>query len=205
MTWYHDRKQARIDRLSERADKAADRSQAARAKAAAITDHIPLGQPILVGHHSEGRMRRDLAKVQRHHHTEHEEGQKADRLDSAVAYHENDTSISKWDPDALAKLDARIAKLEAKRDAIKRVNRKRKAAGEEIAPAYMLTNLSANLRRLKKRREQIAAGPAGRMMTAKYGGTCVECDGDIAKGEPIEWLMRGCIRHPGGECPSGDA
>ena len=150
-------------------------------------------------------MRRDLAKVQRHHRTEHEEGQKAARLDSRVAYHENDTSINKWDPDALAKLDARIAELEAKRDAIKRVNRKRKAAGEEIAPAYMLTNLSANLRRLKKRREQIAAGPTGRRMTAKYGGICVECDGDIAKGESIEWLMRGCIRHPGGECPNGHA
>jgi hypothetical protein len=31
-----------------------------------IADMIPLGQPILVGHHSEGRHRRDLGRIHRH-------------------------------------------------------------------------------------------------------------------------------------------
>lgn len=58
-----DRSEARSERLDERADKAATRSQAARAASDRISDHIPFGQPILVGHHSEGRARRDAARI----------------------------------------------------------------------------------------------------------------------------------------------
>src|SRR5690348_17226345 len=42
----------RADRLNERADCHYDRFQTQHAKASAIASHIPLGQPILVGHHS---------------------------------------------------------------------------------------------------------------------------------------------------------
>lgn len=47
---------AQAGKLSAEADR---RFGAARA----IGDHIPFGQPILVGHHSEGRHRRDLARI----------------------------------------------------------------------------------------------------------------------------------------------
>ena len=61
--------------LSERAEDRADRFEAysehrredaehAREAVAAITDHIPLGQPILVGHHSEARARRDAERIE---------------------------------------------------------------------------------------------------------------------------------------------
>jgi len=60
-----------VERAEERADRFSDyqenRTQdAERAHAAvhAIADHIPLGQPILVGHHSERHARRDAEKIQ---------------------------------------------------------------------------------------------------------------------------------------------
>jgi hypothetical protein len=65
--------EAREQRAEERADRMADRADRARAEADgrfgaahAIADVIPLGQPILVGHHSEARHRRDLAKIDNH-------------------------------------------------------------------------------------------------------------------------------------------
>jgi len=53
---------ARFDGYSERR---AFESASAQRAAHAIIDQIPLGQPVLVGHHSERHHRRDLAKVDR--------------------------------------------------------------------------------------------------------------------------------------------
>ncbi|PPD24607.1 DUF3560 domain-containing protein (plasmid) [Methylomonas sp. EFPC1] len=60
-----------VERAEERADRFGDYSvrrshdaESARKAAAAIADNIPFGQPILVGHHSEGRARRDAARIE---------------------------------------------------------------------------------------------------------------------------------------------
>ena len=45
------------------ADNAAERAEVAQAAERDILDRIPMGQPIMVGHHSEGRHRRDLARA----------------------------------------------------------------------------------------------------------------------------------------------
>lgn len=59
----------RDERIAERHDRAADRALAERDSAEEtfrrIGDMIPVGQPILVGHHSERRHRRDLARMDR--------------------------------------------------------------------------------------------------------------------------------------------
>jgi predicted RNA methylase len=59
-----------LDRAEQRADRFEDYSErreadAARAQAnvAAVADNIPLGQPILVGHHSEKRARKDAERI----------------------------------------------------------------------------------------------------------------------------------------------
>jgi hypothetical protein len=54
---YEARRAARIDRLHARAEKARTESASAEQQARRMADVIPLGQPILVGHHSEGRER----------------------------------------------------------------------------------------------------------------------------------------------------
>ena len=60
-----------VERAEERADRFTDYSAArqedaeqARAAVSAIADNIPLGQPILVGHHSEKHARKDAEKIE---------------------------------------------------------------------------------------------------------------------------------------------
>jgi chaperonin cofactor prefoldin len=55
--------EARQERLEERAQKLDAQSTQAFNKAHSISEHIPFGQPILVGHHSEGKHRRDLERI----------------------------------------------------------------------------------------------------------------------------------------------
>jgi hypothetical protein len=53
----------RAERYENRADKRAQESQSRRAAADRIGDMIPMGQPVLVGHYSEGRHLRDLKRI----------------------------------------------------------------------------------------------------------------------------------------------
>lgn len=55
----------RADRLGKRAETAARVSEEADARSRQISAGIPFGQPILVGHHSESRHRRDLERIDR--------------------------------------------------------------------------------------------------------------------------------------------
>ncbi len=55
-----ERSLSRANRYAERADRQRSKSQAAHDRAHAAVDGIPMGQPILVGHHSERHHRRAL-------------------------------------------------------------------------------------------------------------------------------------------------
>ena len=59
-----DRAEQRAERFEEYRGKRAQDAERARAGVAAIADGIPLGQPILVGHHSERHARRDAEKIE---------------------------------------------------------------------------------------------------------------------------------------------
>ncbi len=59
-----DRAEERAERFEGYSERRAADAEAARAAVAAIADNIPLGQPILVGHHSEKRARRDAEKIE---------------------------------------------------------------------------------------------------------------------------------------------
>src|SRR5206468_3142666 len=94
--------QDRADHYEERAGKAAGRAAAAHGKADTIASMIPFGQPILVGHHSERRHRRDLDRITRNMRTTIEEGKKAERLhDRAGA--SLDQQERKHDPGAIVR------------------------------------------------------------------------------------------------------
>jgi protein-L-isoaspartate O-methyltransferase len=59
-----DRAEERAERFDDYSDKRAADADRARKAVDAICEHIPLGQPILVGHHSEKHARRDAEKIQ---------------------------------------------------------------------------------------------------------------------------------------------
>lgn len=59
-----ERAEERAERFEEYSDKRAADGDAAREAVKAIADNIPFGQPILVGHHSERRARKDAERIQ---------------------------------------------------------------------------------------------------------------------------------------------
>jgi hypothetical protein len=179
---YQERKEARIDRMEERAARAQAESTAASKAAHDIMRLIPPGQPILVGHHSERHHRRDLEKIDRNMHKAIEADEKAayyaNRAESAA----NNRAISSDDPDALEKLEAKLSKLQAAQEQDKALNahyRKHKTvkgfpgiSDEKAAridkelselretvrspiPAWLLSNRNAEIKRIKNRLAQL--------------------------------------------------
>jgi hypothetical protein len=59
-----DRAAERAERFTDYSEKRAEDANRAHAAVTAITDGIPMGQPILVGHHSEKHARRDAEKIE---------------------------------------------------------------------------------------------------------------------------------------------
>lgn len=59
-----DRAEERADRFEDYSDKRETEAHRARDHVAAIAGGIPLGQPILVGHHSEKRARKDAQRIE---------------------------------------------------------------------------------------------------------------------------------------------
>ena len=76
-----ERKEERAERRAERfekySDNASQRSETRLSTASKISHFIPMGQPILVGHHSEKRHRRDLKRIETNMRKGIEEGEKA--------------------------------------------------------------------------------------------------------------------------------
>ncbi len=170
---YQDRREYRTDRLEARADKAQATANAAHG-AASTMGGIMNGQPVLVGHHSEKRHRRDLDKMHRNMRTAIDEGRKAERLRDRAAH--PSTAISGDDPEAVAKLVGKLGALEAERERFKAENKAaRKGDAATLAslakryrvihwhdttkghPSYMLTNLGGTIRATKKRIETLRA------------------------------------------------
>lgn len=119
---YEERREARVDRLEQRAAKAQAESAAASRAAHAIMDHIPPGQPILVGHHSEAHHRRDLAKIDQQMNKSVQASKKADYYASRAASAASNNTISSDDPAALEKLQAKLAALQAQQERDKAMN-----------------------------------------------------------------------------------
>lgn len=179
-----ERLEARATKRREWAASRTAKAEAAHQRVHEIADLIPLGQPILVGHHSERRHRRDIARIESGMEAAVENScaaqaheQAADGIDAQLA-----TSIFSDDDDAVERLEEKIARLEAKRDRVKAYNascRKGQrdvslldeAQQEDLAtiarvcpyqlgnngagPSYWTSNTSAEIRRCKQRLAQI--------------------------------------------------
>ena len=117
----------RLDWAASRDRKADQRFQAAHD----LTKDIPLGQPILVGHHSEKRHRRTLERSDQNMRAACENLDMAKHHRGAAAGLERalETSIFSDDVDAVAQLAERIAGLEEQRERIKLINKTARRSG----------------------------------------------------------------------------
>jgi hypothetical protein len=119
---YAERRAARIERLEARAARLQRESAQAFGTARRISDGIPFGQPILVGHHSERRHRRDAAKIESNMRKGVAAAAEAERLDRRAARAESNEAISSDDPEAIAKLRAKVAEIETTKERMKFCN-----------------------------------------------------------------------------------
>lgn len=151
---YQEKLDNKRERLEARAFKFSKISDQAHVSADRMSSYIPLGQPILVGHHSEKRHRRDLERIHNGYRKSWEASKRAQQLQERAA-NVGSGGITSDDPEAISKLKEKLAGLEAEREAYKTYNKQARAAGKESLPAYKLTNLGANIRRVKGRIEEL--------------------------------------------------
>jgi hypothetical protein len=207
---YRDRRLARAERLRDYADKNDAKSTAAHEGARKIMDGIPLGQPILVGHHSEKRARADVRRIDSGMRTAHELGSRAgeqrSRADEIERQAEN--AIYSDDADAVERLEQKIADLEAERERRKKANadyrREHRAELKTMTayeksqavpyPAYSISNIGGQISQGRKRLEHLRyaakqrAGEAPvryRTISARYAGSCDECGAKVERGDTI--------------------
>lgn len=105
---YDERRHRRIEGLWLRAAKRREEGEGRLESARRTAAIIPLGQPILVGHHSEKRHRRDLDRIDAGHRKGFEALKDAEQLASRAASAEENHAISSDDPEALERLRQKL-------------------------------------------------------------------------------------------------
>jgi len=116
---------------------------------------IPMGQPILVGHHSERRHRKTLERAENKAKKCIEAGEKAQYYKDKLEALENNNAISSDDSNALEKLKSKLENLEEQRETIKQYNKQAKKEGKFPLESWRLTNLGQNIRSVKKRIQKL--------------------------------------------------
>ena len=172
----------RRDRFAARSKKANNDSDTAYKASRSAVEHIPFGQPILVGHHSERGHRNAIAKA-------HRAMDKSVELSQKSRHYANKASavgtggIASDDPEAVIKLKEKLNNLVESQELMKAVNKAFRAGGfdkieelELLKPnhlqalkdtmervsymkrpfeSYSLSNNSANIRRIKNRIKEL--------------------------------------------------
>ena len=203
---YRERKEARLEKRRDWAESRDLKAAQAFNTARTIADGIPMGQPVLIGHHSERHHRRDIARIDANMRKGCESEQMASehRSKAGGIAHQLDTSIYSDDPDAIEALQSRVTELEATRDRMKRVNtlyRKNDVAGLAAmglnldtlkarvaaigyswvkAPyeAYQLSNLGARITAAKKRITDVQDRQRRAAAAEEAGGVAVQYSTD---------------------------
>lgn len=115
-----ERARLKAERYSNWAAIAEKKSVDEYSKSHSITEHIPMGQPILVGHHSEARHRRDLDKSWNAMGKSVEYSNKAEAHESKAEYWErrsNDINLSM--PESIEFYEHKLAKAKEYHEGLK--------------------------------------------------------------------------------------
>ena len=168
---FEERREKKISTLKERARKANELANQEFSRAKEMGSVIPFCQPILVGHHSEGRHRALLKRIETKHRKATEEYDKAAYYENRAETAETNKAISGDDPEALEHYQAKLEKLQKKQEFMKAVNaawkkgkpalmalgisetESEKAVNEKRkpCPTWMLSNNNAEIRRVKEK------------------------------------------------------
>ena len=197
---YQEKQEARADRFQELAEKAEKQSEQAFKTAHQIGSFIPMGQPILVGHHSEGRHRRDLAKIDNNMRKSIELDEKAKYYAEKAENAANSYAIRSDDPEAIVELIEKYNGLVKNQELMKNANKviknqklqevekveqlqnlglTEKQAIEIMAPrhfggpgfpSFSLTNNNANIRSTQQRIEQLRKQQTQETKETEIGG-----------------------------------
>jgi hypothetical protein len=120
---FNENREKRIERFEELSKKAEQQSTKAYQQSKSMTDHIPMGQPILVGHHSEKAHRRLLDKCWNKLGKSVKLTEKAEYYKEKAASAKANSSISSDDPDALEKLHQKLKALVKSQETMKAINK----------------------------------------------------------------------------------
>lgn len=120
--YYEERLEERRERYEKKAANASQRSTAAYQASHAATQHIPLGQPILVGHHSEKRHRAALKRSDNGMRKSITEQRKSEYYAGRAAA-VGSAGIDSTDPDAIRKLMLKLLNLQITQEIKKAANK----------------------------------------------------------------------------------
>lgn len=121
-------------------------------------------------------------------------------------------SIYSDDPDAIQRLEARIADLETRRAQLKAYNDSVRAGHPDPSllndydrgalqyisgpfPARTFSKISADIKHCQERLAQLMAPPTPQFLQAKFPGTCSTCSGRIERGAPIAYIRNTRTAH----------
>lgn len=174
-----------------RAINASRASEASFKQGMGILSYIVPGQPVLIGHHSERRHRRDLEKVDRKMGASVALDKQSHAL-SARAQGVGSAGIASDNPEALALLRSTLVVREQRQAAYKAQNKAKRGT----VPRFSLSNNNAEIRRLHQRIEQVQAlHSAASLEQAGQGWRMFEDDGRIQvhfDGKPAAELRQLC-------------
>ena len=117
---YEDRQERRLERLEGRAVVKHAEAETRWAESDRLSQAMN-GQPVLIGHHSEKRHRRDIERMGNNLHKGCEAHNAAEDLERRAAS-VGSGGISSDDPEAVQKLRAKLESLSFGRDRMKAVN-----------------------------------------------------------------------------------
>jgi hypothetical protein len=144
MTTYTEKKAARIDRMHARAARVRAAGHQRLDAAHQLAGMIPMGQPILVGHHSERHARRDQERIRSNMRKGIDLVDEGDKLAARAKAAESSTAVSSDDPEAQDKLGEKLAKLEQRQTLMTAANRviRKHDGGEACIPELMAIGLT---------------------------------------------------------------
>lgn len=173
---YAERREARIDRLYAASEKASSQAAAEAQYSHNLVKDIPCGQPNIIGRPALPRLReKSMIAMDR----SIEQDEKADYYAGKAQAAERNTAISSDDPEAVAKLEAKIERLEAERERIKASNKEARKNGTEPAPWYALPYLRRDIKAAKERIEKLKKTDAIPAETIEFEGGEIEVDNDL--------------------------